>query len=56
LGEDKFVQAYRLLKSIDIVDEDSLLEQMEGIVGTEGLKHMEVFIQLITIEEKFENL
>ena len=56
LGEDQFVQAYRLLKAVDIVDEDLLLEQMENIVGTDGLKHMGVFIQLITIEEKFENL
>jgi len=56
LGEEQFIQAYRLLKSIDIVDEDLLLEQMERIVGTDGLKHMDVFIQLITIEEKFENL
>jgi hypothetical protein len=56
LGEEKFIEAYRLLKTVDIVDEDLLLEQMEAIVGTEGLKHMGVFIQLITIEEKFENL
>ena len=56
LGEEKFVQAYRLLKDVDIVDEDALLERMENIVGTDGLKHMGVFIQLIAIEEKFENV
>lgn len=57
LGLDKFIKAYRLLKSIGPSDEDddSLLSNMEQIVGVEGLQYMDTFIQLITIEERFEN-
>eukprot|EP01041_Mallomonas_annulata_P007440 gene7440-15218_t len=57
LGVKRFVKAYRLLKSIqdqeEADDEDALLSKMEAILGTEGLQHLDVMFQLITIEEKF---
>ena len=56
LGEEIFVKAYRFLKNIEEEDddEDALLNSMEAIVGTEGLKYLDVLFQLITIEERFE--
>lgn len=56
LGLDRFTKAYRLLKSIGPRDDDdSLLNNMEEIVGVEGLEYMDAFIQLITIEDRFES-
>ena len=55
LGLDSFIKAYRLLKAIGPRDDDdSLLTKMEHIVGVEGLQYMNTFIQLISIEERFE--
>ena len=55
LGLERFIKAYRLLKAIGPRDDDdSLLTKMEHIVGVEGLQYMDTFIQLISIEERFE--
>lgn len=56
LGVDKFIKAYRLLKAVDPKDDDdALLASMEAIVGVDGLHYMDAFIQLITIEDRFES-
>lgn len=60
LGEEKFLRAYRYLRQVkdlnefdDDQEEDKLLEDMESILGTSGLKYLELLYQLITAEENF---
>lgn len=57
LGLGPFVKAYRFLKSIHEMHEDDemLLAEMEDIVGADGLQYIDIFFQLLTIEDKFES-
>jgi hypothetical protein len=60
IGEEKFIRTYRLLRSStagdgDESDDDKLLLEVESIVGADGLEYIEMFYQLITMEESFDS-
>jgi hypothetical protein len=59
LGEERFLQAYQYLRNVkhneddDSEEEEQLLNDMECILGTNGLKYLDVLYQLISAEENF---
>ena len=59
LGEERFLQAYQYLRNVkhneedDSDEEEQLLNDMKKILGTSGLKYLDILYQLITAEENF---
>ena len=64
LGEKPFINAYKYLKKVkdrvpldneeeEDAEEEKLLEDMEGILGTNGLRYLDLLYELLTAEENF---
>ena len=54
LGERRYREAYKFLKKIKAHqgnDDESLLSDIEYILGGDGLPYLETMLQLITMEE-----